>query len=367
MPAIPLLPAELAIVIPTRDERDNIAPLLARLEAVLVGVAWEVVFVDDDSRDGTVVAVRSVAARDPRVRCLQRIGRRGLASACIEGWAATSAPYLAVMDADLQHDENLLPVMLARLRDNACDLVVGSRYVDGGSVGQWGGFRRTVSRLGTTAGQRLLRVTVADSMSGFFMLRREVFEASMYRLTGTGFKILLDLLASAPPALRVQELPFTFRPREAGESKLDTLVVLEFGQLLVHKLTGGFLPVRFGLFLLVGGVGVVVHLAVLGILLHGAQMVFWSAQAVATAAAMVGNYLLNNSLTHRDRRHRGLGLVLGLAAFGAVCAVGAVANVRMAVFLYELGAQWWLAGVGGAAVGSVWNYAVSAHLVWHRR
>lgn len=362
----PSLPAELAVIIPTRNERENVAKLVERLQVVLAGIAWEAVFVDDDSSDGTAQEVRAIAARDPRVRCLSRIGRRGLSSACIEGWASVSAPYLAVMDADLQHDETLLPSMLGRLRGGECDVVVGSRYVAGGSVGEWGAFRRMVSRLGTAAGRRLMRVTVADPMSGFFILRREVFESVAHRLTGTGFKILLDLLASSQRPLRVVELPFTFRPRVAGESKLDTLVVLEFVQLVVHKLSCGLLPVRFALFLLVGGAGVVVHLLTLGVLLQAAHRTFWVAQAVATGVAMVGNYLLNNSFTHRDRRHRGLSLAAGALGFCAVCSVGALANVRVAVFAYEQGAPWWLAGLGGAAVGAVWNYAVSAHLVWRR-
>lgn len=366
MSEIPALPAELAVIIPTRNERANIAPLVARLQVVLAGIAWEAVFVDDDSIDGTAEAVREIAVRDPRVRCLSRIGRRGLSSACIEGWASVSAPFLAVMDADLQHDEALLPAMLARLRSGEYDVAIGSRYVAGGSVGEWGAFRRMVSRLGTAAGRRLMHVTVADPMSGFFMLRREVFESVAHRLTGTGFKILLDLLASAQRPLRIDELPFTFRPRVAGESKLDTLVVLEFVQLVVHKLSCGLLPVRFALFGLVGGVGVLVHLLVLGLLLHGAHRTFWLAQTVATAVAMLGNYLLNNSFTHRDRRHRGLALAAGALGFCAVCAVGALANVRVAVFAYEQGAPWWLAGLCGAAVGAVWNYAVSAHLVWRR-
>jgi len=361
-----VLPAELAIIIPTLNEHDNIMPLVERLNVVLAGVAWEAVFVDDDSTDGTAFAVQEIARRDPRVRCLRRIGRRGLSSACIEGWAATAASFIALMDADLQHDETLLPAMLARLREGGCDVVVGSRYVAGGSVGEWGAFRRWVSRMGTEAGRRLMRVTVADPMSGFFMLDRRVFETNAAQLTGTGFKILLDLLASAERPLRVVELPFTFRPRVAGESKLDILVVLEFVQLVVHKLTRGLLPVWFAIFVLVGGVGVLVHLVTLSLCLQFGGGEFWQAQSVAAGVAMLSNYLLTNSFTHRGCRHCGLGLLVGAMGFMAVCAIGALANVRVAVFAFSNGSPWWVAGLVGTVVGAVWNYAVSAQLVWRR-
>lgn len=361
-----VLPAELAIIIPTRNERENIVPLLGRLDVVLAGIAWEVVFVDDDSTDGTAGLVQEIARHDPRVRCLKRIGRRGLSSACIEGWAATAAPFLAVMDADLQHDESLLPSLLERLHGGEYDVAIGSRYVAGGGLGAWGVGRRWVSRIGTVAGHRLLRVSVSDPMSGFFMLRRQVFEEVAPRLTGVGFKILLDLLASTERPLRVVELPFTFRLRAAGESKLDTLVVLEFVQLVVHKLARGLVPVRFAFGVLVGVVGVSVHLLTLRLGLQFLASEFWQAQSLATAVAMLGDYLLNNSITHRDWRHRGAWLVAGALGFMSACAMGALANVCVAVFAFAHGFPWWLAGLSGAVVGVVWNNTVSAQLVWRR-
>src|SRR6266851_7613298 len=240
--------AELTIVVPTLNERENIMPLLEKIEAALPGVAWEVIFVDDDSTDGTADAVRSIARRDPRVRCLQRIGRRGLSTACIEGVLASSSFYIAVMDADLQHDEQLLPQMLKALKNRACDLAVGSRYVPGGGVGEWDSSRANISGFATRLSRVICRVSIADPMSGFFMARRDVFEGAMRRLSGQGFKILLDLIASSPQPLRIKELPFQFRQREHGVSKLDTLVAWEFGMLLADKLIGNVMPVSFAIF-----------------------------------------------------------------------------------------------------------------------
>lgn len=360
-----MIPIELTIVIPTFNERANIRPLLERLERTLTGIAWDVVIVDDDSPDGTADEVRAVALTDFRVRCLRRVGRRGLASACIEGMASSAAPYFAVMDADLQHDEALLPAMLAALRQGDSDLVIGSRYVTGGGVAKdWSSTRQWISRLATTVGQRLLRANVADPMSGFFMIRREAFWESVHRLSGRGFKILLDLIASAPNPLRVRELPYTFRPRLAGESKLDSMVALEYGTLLLDKLLGRFLPLRFILFVLVGCTGAVLHLSILGWLHRGLQHSFMSAQTTASVFAMILNFALNNLLTYRDRRLRGRHLLAGLIIFVLVCSVGAFTNVQIAEYLFDQHVPWWLAGLLGAGIGAVWNYAVSAQFVW---
>jgi dolichol-phosphate mannosyltransferase len=192
---------ELAVVVPTFNERDNVEPLLELLGSVLEDVDWEVIFVDDDSADGTAARVREIALHDPRVRCLQRIGRRGLSTACIEGVLASSAPYVAIMDGDLQHDERLLPRMLDTLKSEPIvDAVVGSRYVEHGSIGTWNLRRAWLSSLATRIARSTIRVPIADPMSGFFMLRREAFQGSMRRLSSIGFKIFARyfcLIASA--------------------------------------------------------------------------------------------------------------------------------------------------------------------------
>ena len=356
----PLAAAKLAIIIPTLNERDNVEPLVARLVSTLPDVAWEALFVDDDSRDGTSEWVRAVARRNPRVRCLQRIGRRGLATACLEGVLATASPYVAVMDADLQHDERLLPQMLSVLESGAADLVVGSRYVPGGGIGNWDRGRARMSGLATRLARVICKADVADPLSGFFMCRREVFEGAMRRMSGQGFKILLDLLASSPEPLRVRELPYTFGERHSGESKLDLLITWEYAMLLADKLVGHIVPVRFALFALIGGLGLLVHLAALWIGLGILGFGFRAAQGVATVVAMTSNFFLNNQFTYRDQRLRGLALLRGLVVFYLICGLGAVANVGVASYAFTSSHTWWLAGVAGAVVGSVWNFAMSS-------
>jgi dolichol-phosphate mannosyltransferase len=334
----------LTVVIPTLNERDNVDPLVALLTQALSNIAWEAIFVDDDSRDGTSDHVRTVARRNPRVRCLQRIGRRGLSTACMEGVLASASPYVAIMDADLQHDEQLLPKMLEALDGGTVDLVVGSRYVAGGSIGDWDRGRARASGLATRLAWMICRTDVADPLSGFFMCRREVFEPALRHMSGIGFKVLLDLLASSPEPLRVRELPYSFRERQSGESKLDTLIVWEYGMLLADKLVGHIIPVRFLLFGLIGGLGLFVHLATLWASLNMLGLSFGVAQTVATVTAMTSNFFMNNQFTYRDQQLRGLRLFRGLGSFYLICGLGAVANVGVASYVFTANHAWWLAG-----------------------
>ena len=358
---------ELTVVIPTLNERDNIGPLVEVLDTVLDTVGWEVIFVDDDSPDGTADWIREISRRDRRVRCLQRIGRRGLTTACIEGAMATSAPYIAIMDADMQHDEKLLPQMLAILKSEPVDLVVGSRHVAGGGIGEWDAGRARMSAIAARLSRIICKAEIADPMSGFFMLRREVLEAALRRLSGQGFKILLDILASSPQPLRFRELPYEFRERQHGESKLDTRVTWEYMMLIADKLIGHIVPVRFALFALVGGIGLFIHMLVLWFTLTVLRASFDPAQASAAVVAMTSNFLINNLFTYRDRRLRGFALVRGLFTFYAICALGAVANVGIAGYVFSRNEVWWLAGLAGVVVGSVWNYAVSSVFTWKEK
>lgn len=360
------LPAELAIVVPTYREAANLEELFRRIAAALDGVAWEAVVVDDDSPDGTATLARGIAARDPRIRVIRRVGRRGLSTACVEGALATAAPFVAVMDADLQHDETRLGPMLARLKQHDVDVVVATRYAEGGSVGDWGAGRQAISRWAGRLSRMMLRAELSDPMSGFFMIRREKVEAIAGALSREGFKILLDIVASTPERLKTVEVPFTFRERQAGESKLDSLVTAEYLGLLFSKISGGVLPVRFLMFLAVGASGIVVHLATLKMASYAFALTFSWAQFTATMVAMTWNFILNNQLTYRDRRLSGLPFVYGLVTFYAVCSLGTLANVGAASWIYDFKPSQMLAGLAGAILGSVFNYAASSVLTWRK-
>ena len=354
----------LSVVVPTFNEHANVATLIEKVGAALDGVAWQIIVVDDDSPDGTAEAVKAIAATDTRVQCLRRVRRRGLAGAVIEGALASAAPFVGVIDGDLQHDETLLPRMLEVLKAGDADLVIASRYVgDSAPVDALNPIRRLGSRFANWLGRLVLHQHLSDPVSGFFMIRRERLEAVAPRLTTVGFKVLFDVIASQTEPLRIVELPFVFRERVAGGSKLDRRMVIDYLGLLLNKLTGGLIPTRALMFGLVGASGVAVQLAaVKGSLLLG--LGFSLAQFAGSMVAMTSNYLINNEVTYRDRRKSGWPLLLGYLKFCALCSIGLAANVAVASEVHQLLPIWWPASIAGEAFGALWNYVSTAAAVW---
>jgi dolichol-phosphate mannosyltransferase len=359
--------AELSIIVPTYKERGNVAELVRRLDAALTGISWEAIFVDDNSPDGTAQAVKDIAAADNRVRCLRRVGRRGLAGACIEGMLSSASPFVAVMDADLQHDEKVLPQMLGRLRTGGADLVAGTRYIEGGSAVSFSERRSAISRAATRLTHRLVGTNLSDPMSGFFMMRRERLEEIAPRLSPVGFKILLDIAATGGERLAIAEQPYVFGARFDGESKFNAQIGVEFLGLLLAKMTGDLVDPRFLFFAIVGTVGLVVHLVALRLALVFLPDAFRGAQIIATLVAMTSNFLLNNELTYRDRRLKGVAMLRGFMLFCLIGSVGVLANVDLASWLYYERPVWWVAGAVGAIMGALWNYAMSTLFVWRVR
>lgn len=367
---------QLAIVLPTLNERANLAPLVERLDAALPGVVWEAIIVDDNSPDGTSDEARALALRDPRIRVIQRIGRRGLASAAIEGMLSTAAPVVAVMDADHQHDPALLPQMLAAVASGEYDMAVASRFAEGASTAAWNRPDRVkASGLANAIARRLTGVDLTDPMSGYFMLRAETLRDAAPRLSGVGFKILLDILATVDVALRVKEFPLAFAARAAGESKLDRTIVFEFLVGLYDRWLGRIIPTRFALFGTIGAAGVIVHMSVLAVFLSifggtlKGQLVsaFELGQTIAALVAMTFNFVLNNALTYADKRLTGfVPLLRGWAKFALTCSVGLLANVGVAAVLVRFGFHEYPAAITGIIVGSVWNFALSSRFVWGR-
>ena len=358
---------ELSVVIPTLNEVGNVEPLLAKLEVALAGIDWEAIFVDDGSTDGTPELLTKIAQADRRVRMIRRIGRRGLSSAVVEGALASTTPIIAVIDADLQHDERILPNLYRAIADGGHELAVGTRYCDGGSTGDWAKQRLKISRFATALASPIMKTPLSDPMSGFFAVRRTVLLDAAPNLSNVGYKILLDLVASSPGPLKVAEVGYTFGTRQSGASKLDEMVALEYLELLLDKTVGRFVPVKLVQFGAIGMVGVGVHLALLYVSLNLFGAAFAIAQATAVMGAMTFNFALNNRFTYRDRQLKGAYWFKGLISFYLVCSLGAVANVGIGSLVYEQVHGWAIAGVAGAIVGSVWNYVASGWLTWTRR
>jgi dolichol-phosphate mannosyltransferase len=367
---------ELTVVVPTFNEVGNVEKLVEALRAALDGIAWQIIYVDDNSPDGTAEAVKAIAQSDSRIQCLHRVGRRGLAGAVIEGALASAAPYVAVIDGDLQHDETLLPKMLAALRSGQGQLAIASRYLGEAEAveGLDGRARQMGSRLANALGRRVLHQEVNDPVSGFFMIERGLIDAVAPKLSTEGFKVLFDIIASQPEPLRLVELPYTFRERNAGGSKLDRRIVIDYLGLLLSKLTHDIISTRALMFGLVGASGLIINLGSLKALMsvgfhafsprYSAEAIFSVAQISASVIAMTSNYLLNNAVTYRDRRKHGLGLLVGYLKFCAFCSVGLVASFAVANLLFRWFHAGILAGAAGAGFGAVWNYVTASVAVW---
>ena len=364
-PAYVAARVDLSVIVPTFNERGNVDRLIAALDVALTGIAWQVIFVDDDSPDGTAAAVKAIAVHDSRVQCLRRVGRRGLAGAVIEGAMASAAPFVAVIDGDMQHDEALLPAMFNALRDDLADLVIGSRFLQADGLDRGlSAVRKAGSRGAAWLGRKALRAQVSDPVSGFFMIRRDLVETVAPRLSTDGFKVLFDIIASQTTPPRILEMSYAFREREAGTSKLDNRVVVDYAGLVLSKLTRDVVSVRALLFAFVGSTGVLVHMSVLSLLMTAGHSDFSRAQILAALVAMTSNYFINNALTYRDRRRKGWRLATGYVQFCIVCSVGLAANYAVAGLVEQWVPGWILAGAVGAAVGAIWNYVISTLTVW---
>ena len=359
----------LTIVVPTYNEKLNVRPLVSLLDKALVDINWEVVFVDDDSPDGTADEVRELARTRLDVRVIHRIGRRGLSGACIEGILSSAAPYVAVMDGDLQHDETVLISMIASFNaDPELNLVIGSRNVEGGSFGNGlSGIRSFGSDMATVMARKLLKIRVQDPMSGFFMIKLESFREVVGELQRQGFKILTDLLSASRGSWKIKEIPFVFKERQYGQSKMDSAVTLEYFGLILARLTGGAISIRFVLFLFVGLTGILVQLLMVGIFLNVMFLSFFYSQILAVILAMTSNFFLNNILTYRDQSLSGKYILFGLLSFYFVCSLGAVANVAVANLVYNFVPLWILASFFGSVISSLWNFMSSKWLTWRVR
>ena len=361
------VPIDVSLILPARNEAANIANAISKASEVLSDYNFEIIVVDDDSPDGTADIVRQIAARNFRVRCLHRIGRRGLASACIEGALAASGRVIAIMDADLQHDEGILPELVSSIIDSRADLAIGTRYVEHGGMGDLSEDRAAKSEFATALASRFLKADLTDPMSGFFAVSAERFRKAIPNMTGRGFKILLDFVFADKGELRIHEVPFVFRSRQEGESKLDSANAVQFLMMLYDRAFGHIIPSRFVLFVAVGTLGVLVHMAVLFLIYQILGAGFLFGQACAVLVALTYNFFLNNMLTFRDVRLKGWAMIRGWLSFALVCGLGAIANVGVAAYLFQqTGIMWSLSALAGILVGSVWNFVMSSRFTWGR-
>lgn len=354
---------DVSLVICTLNESESIGPVLDETKGVFEGLSYEIIVVDDSPDERTAEVVRRHAAADARVRLVRREGARGLASACIAGWDAAHGKILGVMDGDGQHDTRLARTMVEMLQAGGADIAVASRFMPGAHTGLKG-VRKAMSTLATPVIQMLIGARCTDPLAGFFFQTRRWYEGVRDGLTGIGFKILVDVLASGPRAPNVVEVPTSLRARLGGESKLDLRIAVELVAQLIEKKSRGIIPSRFVMFAGVGGIGMVVHMAVLTLTGHFLHAKFWWAQGAAISVAMVSNYTLNNLITFRDLRLKGWAWLRGLAGFALACASGAVLSEIVGFGLTKAHVHYIIAGGVGAIAAALWNYWSASRAAW---
>ncbi len=363
---------ELSIIVPTFNESANVGRLLESIDAVLAGIRWELIFVDDASPDGTGEAVRALARLDPRVRLILRHNRRGLSSAVVEGALAAAGEVVAVMDGDLQHDEAVLPRMYEAVASGRAEIASASRFLqEDGAAGLSSTTRLQLSNTGIRLANAAFGLDLSDPLTGFFVIRREVLLRALPNLSERGFKILLDIITSARPRPTALEFPFRFRQRLHGESKLDHRVMYDFFLFFLEKKISRIvrIPAQFLSFSLINGVGIGVHLVVLMVAVSLIGMGFTLGQLVATFIAMLFNFFFNNLITYNDRRLRGTDFYIGFLLFAALCSIGVFANVGIATILHNEYTEltYVIPALAGALITVVWNFAATKMFVWGRR
>jgi len=358
---------EVSVIVPTYNESRNIPILCGQIAQALAGRSYEIVLVDDDSPDQTWRVGEELSANHP-IRVFRRIGKRGLSSAIVDGFTAAHGEALVVIDADLQHDASIIPRLVDGLAQ--CEVAVGTRYAGGGGTGTWGAGRLALSRSATWSVRRLLGVPTSDPMSGFFALRRDVFQRVAPLLRPRGYKILLEILHRAR-VTAVHEEPYVFANRQHGASKLDSGVLLDCAAALWELRLGDYIPLRFVKYCTIGTVGLGVQLVSLDLLrripaLHSDDA--RAATAIAIAIAMLGNYVLNDIWTFRTLRHRTLGGWLeGLVRFALVCSTGALISwsVAQGMRLATGGVMnIYFSSLIGVAVATMWNYVLNRQFTW---
>jgi dolichol-phosphate mannosyltransferase len=345
---------KLSVISPTLNEAENVPLLVEHLGRALHNIDYEILIVDDNSADGTWAVARKISETNPRVRAIRRTQNPGLGLAVIDGFSDAKGDVLACIDADLQHDPAILPTMLEELH-NGADVVVGSRHVDGGSTGEWDRFRRLQSWIATRTAQLLLGIRLKDPMSGYFLLSRKDFREVKDDLNAKGFKILLEILAGLG-ASKIKEVPYTFRPRARGESKLSSRVIFQYFQQVWRLCSSSrHHSVRFLKSAVVGSIGVLINLVVMAFLLKFTRINNWRASAIACLAANVQNYVLHSVWSYVADVRKDFRKLEGYFSYLLMSAAGLV--VTMASYA---GLEWSLGRTG------LMSNAAAAAVFWFR-
>tara|TARA_Y100001933_G_C18902533_1_gene523149 strand:- start:9 stop:1103 length:1095 start_codon:yes stop_codon:yes gene_type:complete len=359
----------ISVVLPTHNEEKNIIPIIQEIIERNNKFEIEIIVVDDNSIDNTENLIRNFSKKNREVRLISRIDRFGLSSAIKEGCLSARGDIIAVMDSDGQHEVKSLINAIDFLNTNSNDLILGSRFLGKSSIE---GLSKKRENSSTTA-NNIARLslprnykTLTDYLSGFFVFKRDACIQYIKKIDVNGFKFLYELLAISKGRLNVIEIPLNFKPRKSGNSKLDIAVVWDFNISIIHSLLRRLIPRRAISFGLVGLTGVFVQLIVLYLLIWLTKFSFINILPFAVISAACSNFLINNSLTFRNKRLYGIALWIGLIKFLLVSSLPVIANIGLASSFYLfVSSNTFLSQIAGILVVFIWNYAASSKLVWN--
>ncbi len=354
----------ITVIVPTYNERENVAALVRRVAATLSHYSYEILIIDDNSADGTAELARSLANKYP-IKVIVRRDKRGLASAVVDGIGYASGQVIGVMDADLQHPPEVIPDLVKEIEEGA-DIAIASRYAKGGSSAGWSLTRKIISRGAIIIAHLLLPATrkVSDPMSGFFMFRKSV--VSEAHLQPTGYKRLLEILMEGK-FQKTGEVPYTFATRDRGASKLNTRQQVDYLRHVFSLMRRTGELIRFVKFCIVGASGVGVNLGLFWVLTRfaGLKENDFLALAAGIEASILSNFTLNEFFTFRDRRSAGSSFLTRLFKFNLISLVGAGVQAGVYALLnHVLGIYDLVSNLIGIALATLWNYLVNNWWTW---
>ena len=353
----------ISLIIPTYNERDNITPLVMRIHQVLSNYDYRILFIDDDSSDGTAELITSLSPKYP-VSVIIRKDKRGLASAVVDGLRHATGEIIGVMDADLQHPPEVIPDLLEKI-DGGADMAIASRYVPGGAIPGWGLARRIISKTAIFLAHVLLPPTrqIKDPMAGFFIFNRQAIANA--DLKPTGYKILLEILIEGE-FRNIAEVPYTFGTRSSGESKLSARQEVDYLKHVYSLMRRTGEVLRFFKFCLVGLSGIGVNEGLLWLLTELAGLPLPVSSAIGIESSIISNFFLNNFFTFRDRRSPEVkSTLIRLLKFNLVSLAGLGLNLGILLLLTNVFGIYYLASnLVGIAVAALWNYILSTWWTW---
>ena len=386
VPASSELQPLVSIVTPTYNEAENLPILIQRLHAALGVLPHEIIIADDNSPDGTWQVGETLATEDPTLRVMRRFHDPGLSASVLDGLSTARGEVLVVIDADLQHDTGVLPEMLSHVLSKRVDVCVGSRSTAGGGYGDWSSSRRFVSWVATMIAKLLLRVSVSDPMSGYFVVSREAYEQTAPSINPRGFKILLEFIGRNHQ-LRVDEVGYEFSNRIHGETKLNRSVIRSYLLGVAELRVGRQINPTFLLYAMVGLVG----LAVNSVLFTLAEAVGFpqittglnaAIDPIATSflfsvqVTILLLFAMNNEFTFWEQRYRGWALIPAFALYEVMSLVGTCVHVAVFTSLQNIGFLLNLLGTSasrvvqnliGASIALILNWFLNTTYLWRRK